>query len=381
MGKYSIEVRICAVACLAIITSIFLWIVLASREANAANPSLPSDLNNDGIVDIFDLSILLSNYGKNSTIGDLSSPPDGKVDMFDLSTLLTNYGKTSGVTVSCAVSTPNVPDGPDPWGGCWPGPSNTGVPQGTILTNYAGPCTVTGANVTIDSKTVNCSELVIGMTTNLVIKNSVVNGIVYADEGNTGSLTIQDSEVNAGTTSFGAVSYDNITVIRSEIQGGQHNVQCTKNCRVVDSWLHDSIVFGESHNNAFISNGGSDYSVEHTSLHCNRQPIGTAGCSADLSLFGDFAPIERATVSRSLFVANSTGASYCLYGGTGDSKPYDAQANTIKMIDNVFQRGSNNKCGESGPVTGFLKPDGSYPTGNVWSGNVWSNGGAVLPSS
>ena len=32
---------------------------------------------------------------------------------------------------ACAVSTPNVPDGPDRWGGCFPGPSNTGMPAGT----------------------------------------------------------------------------------------------------------------------------------------------------------------------------------------------------------------------------------------------------------
>ena len=29
----------------------------------------------------------------------------------------------------CVVATPNTPGGPDPWGGCFPGPGNTGVPQ------------------------------------------------------------------------------------------------------------------------------------------------------------------------------------------------------------------------------------------------------------
>lgn len=60
----------------------------------------------------------------------------------------------------CAVSTPNVPDGPDPAGGCFPGPSNTGVPAGTTLSDYTGPCTITTADTVIDSKTVTCKILV-----------------------------------------------------------------------------------------------------------------------------------------------------------------------------------------------------------------------------
>src|SRR5580693_2614543 len=41
-------------------------------------------------------------------------------------------------TASCAGA-PNTPGGPDPWGGCWPGSSNTGPQTGTVLTRYTGP--------------------------------------------------------------------------------------------------------------------------------------------------------------------------------------------------------------------------------------------------
>jgi hypothetical protein len=47
------------------------------------------DLNNDGTIDIFDLSTLLSNYGKTTPTSDINS--DGVVDIFDLSTLLSHY--------------------------------------------------------------------------------------------------------------------------------------------------------------------------------------------------------------------------------------------------------------------------------------------------
>ncbi len=53
-------------------------------------PSIVGDLNSDGKVNIFDLSILLSNYGRSGR-GDLNS--DGKVDIFDLSILLSRYGR------------------------------------------------------------------------------------------------------------------------------------------------------------------------------------------------------------------------------------------------------------------------------------------------
>jgi hypothetical protein len=48
------------------------------------------DLNGDGKVDIFDLSILLSNWGSTGGVADINK--DGKVDIFDLSVLLSNWG-------------------------------------------------------------------------------------------------------------------------------------------------------------------------------------------------------------------------------------------------------------------------------------------------
>lgn len=49
-----------------------------------------------------------------------------------------------------------VPSGADPWGGCFPGPNNTGVPAGTQLTAYTGSCVITTPNTVIDKKIVDC---------------------------------------------------------------------------------------------------------------------------------------------------------------------------------------------------------------------------------
>ena len=55
------------------------------------------DANQDGKVDINDLTIVLSNYDETAmawTTGDFNS--DGKVDIDDLTIILANYDKTAG---------------------------------------------------------------------------------------------------------------------------------------------------------------------------------------------------------------------------------------------------------------------------------------------
>jgi hypothetical protein len=53
--------------------------------------ALTGDINHDGVVNILDLSVLLSHYGTNYVAADLNN--DNIVNIFDLSILLGNYGK------------------------------------------------------------------------------------------------------------------------------------------------------------------------------------------------------------------------------------------------------------------------------------------------
>ncbi len=97
------------------------------------------------------------------------------------------------------------------------------MPAGTTLTNYTGPCTITTANAVIDGKTVNCSLSI--RAANVTIKNSKINGTVILDTDLPGSsawsFTLQDSEVDGGQVQLAAVGWGNLTVIRSNIHGGQ----------------------------------------------------------------------------------------------------------------------------------------------------------------
>jgi hypothetical protein len=72
-----------------LIGSLFMYMALASPG------DLEGDVNDDNVVNVFDLSTLLSNWGQTGrtwTQGDLNA--DGTVNIFDLSVLLTNWGNT-----------------------------------------------------------------------------------------------------------------------------------------------------------------------------------------------------------------------------------------------------------------------------------------------
>jgi hypothetical protein len=285
------------------------------------------------------------------------------------------FSAPTGGSTSCAVSTPHVPDGPDGMGGCWPGPSNTGIPAGTKLSTWTTyPYLKDAGTVIIDSKIIPYIQAY--GNTNVIIRNSQVNG--FMDIASTASLVIEDSNIDAGSTSLGAIDGSNITVRRSNITGGQHSVHCASNCVVENSWLHAQYnATGQSyHTNAFISNGGSNITITHNTLHCDSILNSTdGGCTGDVTLLGDFANITNALVQKNLLRANNSSISYCARGGYSPSKPYPL-ATYVRYLDNIFERGANNKCGVYGPVTGFQ----TTATGNVWSGNKWTDGALVQPA-
>lgn len=261
--------------------------------------------------------------------------------------------------------------------GNWPGRTNTGVPAGTDLRPYTGPCRITSpARLRgVDAKA-RCGELII-QTKGVVIENSRVPRVESTYGDGASSVTILRSDVRAGRTSTGALWGYHITARRVDVTGGQHSFHCNSDCTLTDSWLHGqhNPDGGSYHNNAFISNGGHDMVVRHNTLHCTPTLNSTdGGCTADVSLFGDFGPIRDVVIDNNLLKANNSSISYCAYGGHQPSKPYPV-ARHVRFTDNVFERGPNRRCGVYGPVTSFQRS----ATGNVWSGNRWTSGGVVSP--
>lgn len=317
---------------------------------------------------------------------------------------------TTGGGTSCATSTPNVPDGPDGLGGCFPGPNNTGPNAAeATMTAYTGSCTVTAANTTIDSKVVNCSPLVVGpAANNLMIKNSYLKGGVIQNSGSA-SFTIQDSQIdnavarpacssgttcaagmyacgdlNNGTTECG-IGYQNFTVLRTEVMHTNRGAYCETTCTIQDSYFHGTNLWPDASDNVHASGVRNEQylTLRHNSLACDYQgPFtnGDIGCSADMSGYPDFAPIMHDTIDSNLFIANPTGFYFCAYGGGTGGKPFSGNANNATYIvfsNNVFQKGSTGVCGTTGgaPTTDFI----AGRTGNVWTNNKYDNGATVSP--
>jgi hypothetical protein len=276
-------------------------------------------------------------------------------------------------TGACAAQGRNVRDGIDPWGGCFPGPANTGVPAGTALANYTGPCTITAANTVIDSKTVNC-----GLNVNaggVAIRRSRVNGSITTSAQ--GSLTITDSTVDAGdvnsTVNNGprALNGQNFTAIRVETVRGISGGWCNSKCEVRDSWIHgqDRDEGGHAHASGFRQGSGSGQRFIHNTVVCDAPTVAPeAGCSADITGYGDFDYVRNNTLERNLLEWTPQGG-FCAYGGSTPSKPFSAGSNNV-WRDNIFQRGPSGKCGVYGAMTDLA----AAVRGNQWINNRWDTG-------
>jgi hypothetical protein len=264
-----------------------------------------------------------------------------------------------------------LPGCTDPGG--FPDAASTGVPDGVALQPWTASCDIRGDDVVIDGRRVDCGGMLV-YGRNLTIRNSIVRGPVMTNAA-AASVTVEDSVIEAGTTSWAAVGGDNLVVRRSELTGGQHSVLCGSNCLVEDSFLHDqwNDPAAAFHNNAFISNGGRDIVVRHNTLWCTPADNGRGGgCTADLSLFGDFAPVRNVTVTGNRF--RSTAGGYCGTFGHNPSKPFGRDPAGVAVTGNVFERGPGGRCAAYGPATSFLAV-----AGNTWDGNTWDDGSPVTP--
>lgn len=252
----------------------------------------------------------------------------------------------------------------------WPGPGTTGVPAGTELRDYTGPCTITEDGTVIEARTVSCNLSI--QARDVVIRRSLVLGAVHTDDGGRFSVTLEDTSVDAGVQQLAAVAYTNLTLIRADVQGGQASVNCVLRCTIRDSWLHGQRMpaGADWHLDAFLMNGGSDAQLVGNTLDCQNRE---SGCTAAVGLFGDFAPNSRVVIDGNLFMANES-QSYCAYGGASVTKPF--QADGVVFRRNVFQRGTTGSCGTYGAITSF---DPGSP-GNVWEGNVWEDGSELVSS-
>ena len=318
---------------------------------------------------------------------------------------------TSGGTGSCPVATLHAPDGPDGMGGCWPGPLTTGVPAGTVLSAYTGPMKITTDNTVIDSKTINGTLDI--EAKNVTIKNSKLTTGAVSVNGDTmpsntaWSVIVMDSEIDSGgpidwnnneapciatqPTCAGrsTVTSANMTVLRSNLHGGQTEVQCDMDqhgtlCDIENSWLHGQLDGMRSDNVPFhmggmLSDGlnpAGSIKFIHNRAACDW-PVNPLqeGCTGDFNMIPNFAPIHNVTVDSNYFVA-SNDLAYCTYGGdkNGNVGTYVVYRNNVFGKHDSRISGTTDVCGDFGPVAAF----NGVSIGNVWTNNKYDDGTPIL---
>jgi hypothetical protein len=251
----------------------------------------------------------------------------------------------------------------------WPNASDTGVPDGLELTAYSGPCVIDQPGAVIDAKLIDCSLRI--RAADVVITRSRINGNINLREADgDSSFSISDSEVHVGSALVTGIGNGNFSVNRVEITGGARSILCITSCTIENSWVHSQA--GDPSGQAHLSGirMGQRTVVRNNTIVCDgpRTPPGS-GCSAGLTGYGgSFGPVRQNLIERNLFVRGDS--SFCAFGGSSRGKEFSEQARDVVFRDNVFERGSNGKCGNLGPVSGF---DSTAP-GNVWQRNTWDDG-------
>lgn len=201
----------------------------------------------------------------------------------------------------------------------------------------------------------------------VTITRSLVEGTVYATyltDWSLGNLRLVDVEIDGGQRVVegrsAAIGNDDYTCIRCHVHGSERGANLGRNVHIEDSYLHGWFENPGAHQTAIGSNGGGGYTILHNQLECHT----TDGCSAALSLYEDFEPIEDVLIQHNLF---NTSGGYCTYAGQDGTN--------IRYLDNIFGTKYHPRCGEYGPVTDY-RPN----QGNVWRGNQYPDGSDVPPS-
>lgn len=209
------------------------------------------------------------------------------------------------------------------------------------------------------------------LASDVTITRSLIHGLVEPHDSLRG-LSLIDVEIDGSgqpdPQGEAAIGNGDYSCLRCHIHSSGRGANLDRNVRIEDSYLHGFVYTDGVHQTAIGSNGGSGFSIIHNHLECS-----TDGCSAALSLYGDFFPIEDVLIQRNLF--NTTG-SFCTYAGSVPGKPFPTGTG-IRYLDNRFGKKFHSGCGIYGPVTSWEQHQG-----NQWQGNQWQDGsGSVAPQA
>lgn len=237
--------------------------------------------------------------------------------------------------------------GPIPQSACGkpkPGPTNTGVPAGTVL-KPSKTIKVTKTGDIIENLDID-GEIEVNADNVTIRRVKITTGSYYPvryDSPRKG-LVIEDSEI-IGTSDdvTSAVSFANYTARRLNVHGSADGFKADENVLIEDSWIHDLRNGPDQHNDGVQSTGGKGVTLRNNNI---------SGASNACVQTGD----EGAATEDLLLECNwFSGGGYSL---NIRGKDATVPKNT-KVINNRFKRDSG-----YGPWT--IDDPNPTVTGNVW---------------
>jgi hypothetical protein len=139
-----------------------------------------------------------------------------------------------------------------------PGPHNTGVPTGTVLTPSGSIRVETDGAVIEDLDIEGEIHVVANNVTirRVRLRSGDYYPIRYFDDDPTG-LVVEDSEIEGTSDSATAsISFENYTARRLNIHGAADGLKANANVLIEDSWIHDLRNGPDQHNDGVQSTGG-----------------------------------------------------------------------------------------------------------------------------
>jgi hypothetical protein len=242
---------------------------------------------------------------------------------------------------SCPTTTPNTPDGPDPWGGCFPGPSTTGVPAGTTL-SPSGSLTISTSGTIINARDISGSVVV--NAPNVTIRNSRIRtNAMWAIDNNSTGLLIEDSEIiNQPITGqpncHNGIGSSNFTMRRTEIIGCENgvNIDSPGNITFTDNYIHTLDIIGPSYvwgtsgphtDGIQVGASASNFTIRHNWI--SPQETGTAASTSGIILNTDTVNPNASLWIENNYI-NGSKASYAIYAPRVQT--HDVYINSNRML-------------------------------------------------
>lgn len=243
-----------------------------------------------------------------------------------------------------------------------PTPTNVGVPAGTNLRAYNGPCTITKAGKVITNRAITCAPLEI-KTTGVVIQGSRINGAIFvgaqddSDPSGKGAtrVTVVDSEIDASSTpDLRPISSSHFVVKRSYLHGSYSGAECHNACKIKRSYVTGS---GTHASGMRILRNGK---LKHNTIWCEPLPgLVDGGCSGNLTMYEEFGTPENNVIKHNYFPGGSFYFSL-KFNGEDNGR--------IRILDNVFGKSQAGNTDDWDPKAS-----------NVWTGNTMTTGRTARP--